>query len=149
MQFLAAGESLMNLSSEPQKYEIAKQGWLPKFEPAHEFQISHVDAHSKSSVTQLAKTTSVGAVVLKEKREKTARASKVEDRPAVLRQGELKLDNIKVVRNDLSESDFELKVHGSTRTAVVKDQGNWSKVPYKAGLNWLAARFFRTSKTQI
>jgi len=149
MQFLTVGQSLVDLSSEPQKYAIAKQGWLPKFEPAQEFQLPLGAARSIPKTTPFSKSAGLGASEIKEKREKPVKAANGFNQAIVFRQGELNLDNIKVVRNDFAETDFELKLHGTARSTVLKECRSWSKAPYKAGLNWLAERFFRTSKTQI
>ena len=150
MQLLNVGQSLVDLRGEPHRYEIAKQGWLPKFEPSPDFHTSRSSARCASSVSS-AKPLHQGLThrAQEEDHKVQKRTSQSTGKLTILQQGELNLNNIKVVCNDLSESDIELKVHGSTRVSTKNEQVNWSKARYKAGLNWLAGRFFRTSKTQI
>ena len=149
MQLLNVGQSIVDLRCERQKYEIAKQGWLPKFEPSPDFQVSRSSVHSTSSASSERPTFQRSNHRTIEELNNRKLTSKATGNATVLQQGELNLDKIKVVCNDLADSDIELKFHGSSRVSPQKDQGNWSKVRYKAGLNWLAERFFRTSKTHI
>ena len=125
MQLLTVGHSLTGVKDPPAPYRVAKQGWFPRF--GFSKSSNTTDAQAANQVVTAVNTGVTGP-------EKPVRPKldspplrpvqrtpdrkplyarvlafpQTPRRPALLRQAELSLDTVRVVRNDLSDTDIEI-----------------------------------------
>ncbi len=130
MRLLMAGHSLMGIKRSPSPYRLAKQNWLPKF-AATETAGATVTSSMTPAQTQAAKPqderggNSAPTLASKLTNQPTTKAVTHDKQPGRLqvlpvrvsartmqrlKQAELKLDQVQVMRNDLSGSDVEFVV---------------------------------------
>ena len=128
MQFLAVGQSFIGIKNAPSPYRLAKQNWLPKFAPPT---VSTVMVQNRWGTTGPKSSRSavpgpkLDPAPLKSAGTFPSRANTPaqERKPARslfprfrstikpgvrLHQGELSLDTVTVVHNDLSDTDWEI-----------------------------------------
>ncbi len=160
---LAASKAVRRASDEPSPFRVDEKKKLPRFEPVGR-SVSLAPAPqaeetlfpdapgggtdaAPESVGSGPHASAEEAVARKSLRETLfgqrvkARAEAAAAQFSALQQGELKLDQVKVVRNDLSETDFELaspeQPVAINSAAKVKPQGKGGVV-----WSWLTAKLF-------
>ena len=123
---LAVGESFFGVSSEPSPYEVRKAAQLPVFG-------SEVDAKAqkeKESQSLLTSAATSGDEEFQKRVKLAPERSRIEKEPEerrtflgrrprpsrTLSQAEMTLDEVRVVRNDLSDTDLELAPRNVART---------------------------------
>ena len=125
MRLLTVGHTLVGVKDAPSPYRVTKQGWFPRF--GFSKASNTTDAQAENQIV----TTATMAAVAPERpvspkldvppappiprgRDRKPLYARVlafrqnPRRPALLRQGELSLDTVRVVRNDLSDADVEI-----------------------------------------
>ena len=159
---LSAGKSLVDFQADRGRYRMSVPGALPKFGRGIDEVATKTDLSGASSKTQktepiaqpnpgrTAQSRNAGkhwitrlmgafARVRKVRPRKGARSASIPrfGKPAV--QGELLLENIKVVRNDLSDADLEI-----VQPAAAPQQINAQEQVEGSGNGWrrVSARFF-------
>lgn len=169
LHFLSVSQSFSGVKSSPSPYRIAREGWLPKFTPP---------ADSRSATTTVWPASQAAPAIKQESplpasRLESPRASlelkpKAAPAPARaagqphfhsttragerLRQAELSLDAVQVVRNDLSEGAYDVVRRRPEEHVVERTSSTFAAIQRfgrRSGLNWITARFFRQGRTQI
>jgi hypothetical protein len=162
LHFLSVSQSFSGVKDSPSPYRIAREGWLPRFNPADAtrgitpptaaplmtapVETPSVRLESAQPVTVQRPAPAAARVANQPGFQSTVRAG---ERP---RQTELSLEAVRVVRNDLSDGDFDVvrrRPAGSVVEHTTSPVAAIEKFGRRGGLNWLAARFFRLGRTQI
>ncbi len=114
MQLLTATRSLSEAKDRPHRYKLMNHGW-PTFGHAVVEQSGETAAElaaqrnaMKTEVAEQSATTPKQAFPLGRWTKNPFRSTAIPSRHASVVQGELSLEKVKPVRNDLSESDLEL-----------------------------------------
>jgi hypothetical protein len=155
LHFLSVSQSFSGVKETP-NYRMTRGGWLPRFDAAagSAAELALAPVVSRPRELPEAKPASASApyapatapVAPPRIYRSSARAAER------LRQGELSLDTVQVVRNDLSDSDFEIVRRRPSDHVVERTTSTFAAIERfggRSGLNWLASRFFRLGRTQV
>ena len=148
LHFLSVSPSFEGGKDAP-AYRIKRGEWLPRFgmESAGGMACGSVGLAAPSSPAMPASDREVSGMAPSAVAHEAAPASRL----ARSRGARLSLDNVEVVRNDLSDSDFEIVRRRSARVAVERTTSTLAAIERFAGrraLHWLSARWFRLGRTQ-
>ncbi len=153
---LAASKTVRRASDEPSPFRVDEKKRLPRFDtpvrpdadetlfPDAPGGGTDAAPESSGSGPHISSATAVSGKTLRETlfgQRVKARAEKAAAQFGALQQTELKLDQVKVIRNDLSETDFELAapkqpgIVNSAAKVVPQSKGG-------AAWSWLTAKLF-------
>jgi hypothetical protein len=157
LHFLSVSQSFSGVKETP-NYRMTRGGWLPRFDAsgpaggATELALESVVSRprelpaAKPATGSAPPAPATAPVVTTPMYRSSARATER------LRQAELSLDLVEVVRNDLSDSDFEIVRKRPSDHVVERTTSTFAAIERfggRGGLNWLTSRFFRLGRTQV
>ena len=159
LHFLSVSQSFSGVKDAP-SYRMTRNAWLPRFGMAEAAELEGGHAVGQPRTLPEAKPatappapvaapTAPSPVFLASARAAARAAERAAER---LRQAELSLETVQVVRNDLSDGDFEIVRRRTSNHVVERTTSSFAAIERfggRHGLNWLASRFFRLGRTQV